>query len=56
MNLKGKGFWAYFWNDKVKSKFKKLFTKSNLLTLIRLGQIICIITLYYLIIKIGLKN
>lgn len=29
MNLKGKGLWSYFWRDKVKSKFKKVFKKSQ---------------------------
>jgi hypothetical protein len=28
MNLKGKGLWKYFWGDKVKKKFKKIFKKS----------------------------
>lgn len=28
INLKGKGLWSYFWGDKVKSKFKKVFKKS----------------------------
>jgi hypothetical protein len=29
MDLKGKGLWAYFWGDKVKKKFKKIFKKSE---------------------------
>jgi hypothetical protein len=29
MNLNGKGLWAFFWEDKVKSKFKKIFKKSQ---------------------------
>jgi hypothetical protein len=28
MNLKGKGRWKYFWGDKTKSKFKRIFSKS----------------------------
>ena len=28
MNLKNKGLWAYFWGDKVKRKFKRIFSKS----------------------------
>ncbi len=29
MKLSGKDFWSYFWGDKVKSKFKKVFKKSQ---------------------------
>jgi len=29
MNLSGKGLWSYFWGDKVKKKFKKIFKKSE---------------------------
>lgn len=29
MNINGKGKWAYFWNDKVPSKFKRIFSKSE---------------------------
>lgn len=29
MNLNGKGLWSYFWGDKVKSKFKRTFKKSE---------------------------
>jgi hypothetical protein len=28
MNPKGKGFWANFWGDKVKTKIKRVFKKS----------------------------
>jgi hypothetical protein len=28
MDLNGKGKWAHFWGDKVKAKFKKVFSKS----------------------------
>lgn len=27
-NPKGKGFWTYFWNDKVSQKMKRVFKKS----------------------------
>jgi hypothetical protein len=29
MNPKGKGHWAKFWGDKVKAKFKRVFSKSS---------------------------
>lgn len=29
MKLSGKGLWNYFWGDKVKNKFKKIFQKSQ---------------------------
>lgn len=29
MKNDGKGKWVYFWGDKVKSKFKKIFKKSQ---------------------------
>lgn len=28
MNLSGKGFWTYFWGDKVNKKLKRIFKKS----------------------------
>jgi hypothetical protein len=28
MNMSGKGHWNYFWGDKVKRKFKRIFSKS----------------------------
>lgn len=29
MNLSGKGHWSNFWGDKVKKKFKRIFSKSD---------------------------
>ena len=29
MDLKGKGLWANFWGDKVKTRFKRIFSKSE---------------------------
>lgn len=29
MSITGKGAWSYFWGDKVKKKFKRIFSKSE---------------------------
>ena len=29
MNNTGKGHWSSFWGDKVKKKFKRIFSKSD---------------------------
>jgi hypothetical protein len=29
MNPVGKGNWSFFWGDKVKKKFKRIFSKSD---------------------------
>lgn len=29
MNYTGKGHWASFWEDKVKKRFKRIFSKSD---------------------------
>ena len=29
MNNSGKGAWSSFWGDKVKKKFKRIFSKSD---------------------------
>jgi hypothetical protein len=29
MNYSGKGHWSNFWEDKVKAKFKRVFSKSE---------------------------